>query len=169
MDEKVDYVPRVLQGTPEEMLERKKEVMAERRSKLTPQQSIFINHYFEVNCDIRVAAERTGVKVAKAREWIESEGPVSDKIAERLQEMESKSKVTVADIEEALWTEATRLPQSTKDITVTHAARVSALNNLAKYKGMFDKGNASKGKQVVVNIDIGGNVESISGGEEEHE
>lgn len=153
------YIPETYAkaGTIEHSLERKKELDRERRGKLTPQQAIFVNHFFECNCDVGQAAHRTGIKVRDANKWVEEEGPVSELIGSRLEEMAENSKVTVAAIVEKLWEEGTRMPVDTEDKTVSHAARVSALSHLAKHKGMFDKGNSGNKKQVVVNIDIGGN------------
>lgn len=162
MSDEVNYIPDIYQSPLDDRLERKQALDRERKNKLSPQQAIFVNHLLEVNMDIALAAQRTGIKVEKAAQWVEFEGPVSDLIESRLKELESKSKITVDTITLALWEEATRMPVDTDDKTVTHSARVSALSHLARYKGMFDKAMTSQPQKVTVNIDISGNA-TISG------
>lgn len=164
-----DYLPDNFLEPIENGLARKQEVAAARKSVLSPLQAIFVNHFFEANMDISVAAQRTGVKVPTARDWVEQDGAVADLIGSRLQEMAERSKVNVDTIVQGLYEEATRLPAHDEDKTVSHAARVSAWSHLAKYKGMFDKGNKGNNARVNVNIDIGGDVASISGGETEED
>lgn len=171
MSEKItpEYIPDQFLQPIENQLERANAVIEARKAKLTPLQGLFVNHFFECNMDISVAAQRTGVKVARAREWVEQEGgPVAELIGLRLAEMAETSKVTVDAIVAALWAEGTRMPVHDEDKTVSHAARVSALSHLAKFKGMFDKGNKGGGKHVSVNIDIGGDA-TISGEESDDE
>lgn len=159
-----DYLPECFGDPLEQRLERKQEIAELRKNTLSPIQAIFVNHFFESNCDISVSAARCGIKVGQARKWIEEPGPVFDLVAARLQEMAEQSKVTVAAIVDGLYNEANRMPVDTDDKTVSHAARVAAWSHLAKYKGMFDKGGKSSGKKIVVNIDIDGDA-NISGGE----
>lgn len=166
MSDEVEYLPPQYGEILDNGLERKKQIDAERKNKLTPQQAIFVNHLLEANMDVSIAAQRTGVEMKKAREWVEMEGPVSDKIVARLIELEQKSKVTVDTITAQLWEEATRMPVDTDDKTVSHAARVSALSHLARYKGMFDKAMTNQPQKVVVNIDIGGDA-TVTGGTDE--
>lgn len=168
MSDNPDYLPDVFRDPLETRLERKAEVDNLRRNSLTPMQAIFVNHFFEANCDIGQAASRTGIKVKKAREWIEQPGPVFDLVSHRLQELAEQSKVTVAAIVDRLWEEGTRMPVDTEDRTVSHAARVAALSHLAKYKGMFDKGGNKGNKKIMVNINIDGDAK-IDGGETDEE
>lgn len=162
---KPEYIPDQFLAPVEDQIERSKQAIAERKAKLTPLQGLFVNHFFECNMDVSLAASRTGVKVSTARGWVETEGtPVSELIGSRLAEMAEQSKVTVATIVQALWDEANRMPVDTDDKTVSHAARVAALAHLAKYKGMFDKGAGRTDRKISVNINVGGDAE-ISGGE----
>lgn len=166
MDDAPDYLPDNYREPLENRLERRKAVDLERKSKLSPLQAIFVNHFFESNMDLSTSAGRTGIKIDTARAWVEQPGPVSDLIGSRLQEMAETSKVTVDTIIQGLFDEATRLPAHDEDKTVSHAARVSAWSHLAKYKGMFDKGASNKGTKVSVNIDIGGDAHISGGGDE---
>lgn len=158
------YLPEQYNVPIDNALERKKSVTEARNNTLQPLMIVFLNHLFECNMDIATAAMRTGIKTSKAREWVEKDGPVADKIIERLNEMSLAAKVTVEKVIEGLYEEATRLPAHDKDITVTHAARVSAWSILAKYKGMLDKGAGNRKQNVSVNINIEGDA-TIKGDE----
>jgi len=158
-----DYLPDNLDSI-EDKLARKKAVATERSSKLQPLQAIFVNHLFECNMDMSTAAQRTGVKMPTARKWVEEAGPTSDLIGSRLEELAEQSKVTVEVIVQGLYDEATRMPEHDEDKTVSMSARVSAWSHLAKYKGMFDKGNKAGAQNVLVNIDVSGDA-TISGEE----
>lgn len=151
-----EYIPDEFCQPIDEQISRSTALAAERRNKLTPMQGLFVNHFFESNMDVSAAAKRTGITVGEAQKWIETEGPVSWLIADRLDQLSKSSQVTVEKIVEALWEEGTRMPIDSEDKTVSHAARVSALSHLAKFKGMFDKGNKGQGAKVTVNIDLGG-------------
>ncbi|MCK5602752.1 hypothetical protein KAR91_12805 [Candidatus Pacearchaeota archaeon] len=164
MSDDVDYLPDNFNETIDDKLARKKAVTLERASKLQPLQAIFVNHLFECNMDIAIAAQRTGVKTLKARSWVETAGPTSDLIGSRLEELAKQSKVTVDVIVQGLFAEANRMPEHDEDKTVSMAARVSAWSHLAKYKGMFDKGNKGGTQNGLVNIDVTGDA-AISGGE----
>lgn len=168
MSENASYLPDSDLLPIDDAVARKQMVAAERKSKLTPIQSIFVNHFFECNMDVGMAASRSGVKLPTARDWIEQAGPVSDLIGSRLAEMAQSSKVTVEAIVDRLWDEGTRMPVDSEDKTVSHAARVAALSHLAKFKGMFDKGARNGSTRVSVNINIDGDVNEINGGDEEN-
>lgn len=157
-----DYLPDNLDSI-EDALVRKQAVTLERASKLQPLQALFVNHLFECNMDIGVAAHRTGIKVPTARKWVEGAGPTSDLIGLRLGELAKQSKITVETIVQGLHAEATRMPKDVEDKTVSMAARVSAWSHLAKYKGMYDKGSKVGAQNILVNIDVSGDA-SISGG-----
>lgn len=163
-----DYIPDNFLAPVENQLAAIENARIERANKLSPIQSIFVNHLLECNMDVSAAAGRTGVKVKVAREWVEHEGPVSQLIEMRLAEIATRTNVTVDKIVQALWDEANRMPVDTEDKTASHAARVSALSHLAKYKGMFDKGGKANKANVKVNINVGGNA-TISGEETESE
>lgn len=164
MPETPTYLPDNYLEPIENTLARKQAVTDERRSKLSPMQALFVNHFFEANLDITEAAKRTGVKVETARGWIEAEtGPVSELIGQRLQQMAERSMVTVDTIVQGLYEEATRMPQDLEDKTVSHAARVSAWSHLAKFKGMFDKGSGKTAAKITVNIDTGSDQISVEG------
>jgi hypothetical protein len=113
----------------------------------------FVNAYFASNFNVVEAARKMDVPLKQAQNWVEQEGPVSDYIARRLSKMSERTDVTLEEIISLLVKEATREAEHTKDKTVSHAARVSALNSLAKLKGGFDK-KSGEGKKVSVNIQI---------------
>lgn len=159
MSDTPHYLPDNYLEPIENQLERAKAVSEARRGVLQPIQAIFVNHLFEANMDISTAASRTGVTVKTARNWVEQEGPVSELIGSRLEELAKSSKVTVEAIVERLWEEGTRMPIDSEDKTVSHAARVSALSHLAKFKGMFDKGSGTKKNRVSVNINVAGDAQ----------
>lgn len=164
------YIPEQFNLTPEEAVARANEIRAERKNKLSPIQGLFVNHFFEANMDLSLAASRAGVSVKQAKDWIDDEtGPVSELIARKLEEISKRTNVTVDSIVEALWNEANRMPVDSEDKTVSHAARVSALSHLAKFKGMFEKGAKNNGVKVTLNIDTGRGQAIIHGGEIEHE
>ncbi len=145
---------------------RKRELEAQRAEALSPQQIMFVNHLFESNMDVTIASERAAVKLSRAKEWVEKDGPVANYIANRLNEMSAAVNLKVEDIVGGLLEEAKRQPSGPKDKTVSHAARVSAWSHLAKYKGMMDKGSSGSSRRVSVNINIGGDVGSIEGEED---
>ena len=80
--------------TPEETrpldaaLARQREIRAERQEILNPLQLAFINHYFDCQLDLPLAAQRAGIPPKQARAWIETEGhPVAEHIGRRLAEV----------------------------------------------------------------------------------
>lgn len=146
---------------------KKQENAMVKEQQLSAQQIMFVNHLFEANMDVGIAAERAAVTVKTAKDWVEYEGPVANYIADRLNEMSEATNLQVEDIVKGLLKEAQREPSGPKDKTVSHAARVSAWSHLAKYKGMMDKGSSNSRRKVSVNINIGGDVNSIEGESDE--
>jgi hypothetical protein len=137
--------------------------MQERRTSLTPQQVLFAQNFISSKFNLRDAAEQTGISVSTARRWVETDTPVARFLAERMYDLHRAMDITVQDVVNQLWVESTREAAGPKDKTVNHNARVSALQVLANYLGMFDKAgkNARQGVQVTINID--GDVKSITG------
>jgi hypothetical protein len=137
----------------DQALKRKQVRDEERRNKLDPIHVAFVNHFFDTGMDIPKAAERTGVPVAKAREWVQEEGPVADYIQRRLAKMSEETDVSIEEIIRLLYREATREPEGPEDKTISHGARVSALDKLARLKGGYDK-TGSGASKVNVNINM---------------
>lgn len=138
------------------MTERSKELAEARAQTVTPMMIAFTNAFFDARFDIALAADKSGVPFKQARSWVEDEGPCKDYISRRLESVCHQSDISLQEVVGLLIKEATREAADTKDKTVSHAARVSALNTLAKIKGGFTKGTGD-GKKVQVNINIGGN------------
>ena len=142
------------------MLERKAEMTEQRQNKLSLSQMMFVNHLFETNMDVEMAAQRAAVSVKKAREWIDRDGVVSEYIATRLNEVSAAVNLTVEEVVTGLLKEAKREPSKLSSAS----SRVAAWAHLAKYKGMMDKGNTGNKRVVKVNINIGGDA-TITGEE----
>lgn len=138
----------------EDAMARNAELCKLRKEVLQPIHIGFINTYFACNFNLTEAARRMDVPLKTAREWIEHPNhPVGDHIERRLARMAEKVDCTLEDVIHLLMKEATREPEDKEDHTVSHAARVSALANLARLKGGFDK-KQSSGRAVSVNIQI---------------
>lgn len=159
-----NFIPEAyLDPCPATREQRRREVMQERRLSLTPQQVVFCQNFIKSKFNYREAAEATGISVTTAKRWVETDTPVAKFLAERMYDMHRAMDIQVTDVVNQLWLEATREAKGPGDKTVNHNARVSALQVLANYLGMFDKGskNARQGVQVTINID--GDVKSITG------
>ena len=146
--------------TPEEQrpldvaLARQREIRAERQEILNPLQLGFINHYFDVQFDLPLAAQRAGIPLKQARAWIETEGhPVAEHIGRRLEAICKQTDISMEHLIELLYAEATRMPDGKEDFTVSHAARISALDKLVKIRGGYEK-TGGGGAKVSVNIQI---------------
>ncbi len=139
--------------TMEEMTARHKEVAAARRETIMPQHITFVNAYFQSKFDFAVAGEAVGISARTAREWVEQPGPVMTYMKKRLERFAEQSDITLDEIVSLLIKEATR-EAVPGDKTVSHMARVTSLDTLAKIKGAYDKGKGS-GKNIQVNISIG--------------
>lgn len=149
-----DHIPENALIPMEEQRQRARELAEIRRNQATPQHVAFVNHYFAFKFDHATAAEAVGITNSKALEWIETEDhPVCRMIQARLIRMGEVSDITTEEIVALLIKEATREPSGPGDKTVSHLARVNALERLGRIKGSFDKGSRS-GKKVTVNISV---------------
>ena len=121
--------------------------------RVTRKQFLFVQRLFDLDFDSQRAYLAAGFKgdPKAGSERLLSLPHINEAIMKRLRVTREQRTVTLEDVKARLWNEAQAEGEGTQ-----HSARVSALGNLAKMLGGFDKENFEKKRKLVaVNFDFG--------------